>query len=60
MKNNNILLGSMPFLINLKDFSSHSYEVKGQRAMDNNAKGGLTQFQELLTVIPCAPKDFKR
>ena len=27
--------------------------------MDDTAKGGLTQFWELLTVIPCAPKDFK-
>ena len=25
--------------------------------MDDTAKGGLTQFYELLTVIPCAPKD---
>ena len=28
--------------------------------MDDTAKGGLTLFQELFTVIPCAPKDFKR
>ena len=28
--------------------------------MDNSVKGGLTQFWELLTVIPCASKDFKR
>ena len=27
--------------------------------MDGNAKGGLIQFWELLTVIPCTPKDFK-
>ena len=27
--------------------------------MDNTAKGGLTQFQELFAVIPCTPKDFK-
>ena len=27
--------------------------------MDDNAKGGLTQSWELLTVIPCALKDFK-
>ena len=24
------------------------------------SKGGLTQFWELFTVIPCATKDFKR
>ena len=29
-------------------------------AIDDTAKGGLAQFLELLTVIPCAPKDFKR
>ena len=29
-------------------------------AIDDTAKGGLTQFWELFTVIPCAPKDFKR
>ena len=28
-------------------------------ATDDNAKGGLTQYWERLTVIPCAPKDFK-
>ena len=28
--------------------------------MDDTAKGGLTQFLDLLTVIPCAPKYFKR
>ena len=28
--------------------------------MGFNAKGGLTQFWELLTVILCVPKDFKR
>ena len=28
--------------------------------MDDTAKGGLTQFCELLTVTLCAPKDFKR
>ena len=27
---------------------------------DNNAKRGLNQFWEFLTVIPCALKDFKR
>ena len=27
--------------------------------MDDTAKGGLTQFSELFTVIPWAPKDFK-
>ena len=27
--------------------------------MDINAKGGLTQFRELLTVIRCAPKHIK-
>ena len=26
--------------------------------MDDNAEGVLTQFWELLTMIPCAPKDF--
>ena len=30
------------------------------KTMDDTANGGLTQFQELLTVIPCALKDFKR
>ena len=29
-------------------------------SIDDNAKGGLTQFKELFTVIPCAPRDFKR
>ena len=28
-------------------------------AIDDTAKGGLTQFWELFTVIHCAPKDFK-
>ena len=28
--------------------------------MDDTAKGGLTLFQELFTVIPCVPKDFQR
>ena len=28
--------------------------------MDDTVKGGLTQFYELFTLIPCAPKDFKR
>ena len=28
--------------------------------MDDTGKGGLTLFQELFTVIPCAPKDLKR
>ena len=28
--------------------------------IDDSAKGGLTQFGELFTVIPCAHKDFKR
>ena len=28
--------------------------------MDDIAKVDLIQFWELLTVIPCAPKDFKR
>ena len=27
--------------------------------MDDTAEGGLTQFWELFTVIPCASKDFK-
>ena len=27
--------------------------------MDNTAKGCLTLFSELFTVIPCALKDFK-
>ena len=29
-------------------------------AIDDSAKGGLTQFWELITVIPCAPKYLKR
>ena len=29
-------------------------------AMDDTTKGGPTLFWELFTVIPCAPKDFKR
>ena len=32
----------------------------GNATMDDTAKGGLAQFYELLTVIPCARKDFKR
>ena len=28
--------------------------------MDDTAKGGLTQFKERFTVIPCASKDLKR
>ena len=31
-----------------------------REGIDDTAKGGLSQFQELFTVIPCAPKDFKR
>ena len=31
-----------------------------KQLIDDNPKGGLTQFWELLIVIPCAPKDFKR
>ena len=31
-----------------------------QLTMDDIAKGGMTQFQELFTVIPCEPEDFKR
>ena len=27
--------------------------------MDDNAKGGLTQFWDFLTMIPCALKHFK-
>ena len=30
-----------------------------QSAIDDTAKGGLTIFWELFTVIPCTPKDFK-
>ena len=26
------------------------------RSIDDSAKGGLTQFWELFTMIPCAPK----
>ena len=29
------------------------------RMTDDSAKGGLTQFWELFTVIPCGPKMFK-
>ena len=32
----------------------------GEGTIDNTAKGGMTLFWELFTVIPCAPKDFKR
>ena len=28
--------------------------------IDNSAKGHLTQFREFFTVIPCAPRHFKR
>ena len=28
-------------------------------SIDNTAKGGLTIFWELFTVIPCAPKHLK-
>ena len=31
-----------------------------QNSMDDNAKGSLSQFRELFTVIPCAPNYFKR
>ena len=31
-----------------------------EKKMDDSAKGGLPQFWEIFTVIPCAPKDFKR
>ena len=34
-------------------------KFKFSTATDDSAKGGLTYFEEL-TVIPCAPKDFKR
>ena len=30
------------------------------RVIDDTVKWGLTQFKELFTVIPCAPKDFER
>ena len=30
------------------------------RPMDDTAKRGSTQFQDVLTLIPCAPKDFER
>ena len=30
------------------------------RKIDDSAKGGLTQFWELFTMIPCAPKYLKR
>ena len=42
------------------DLLSFRLSFKSQRAVDDTAKGGLTQFWELFTVIPCAPKDFKR
>ena len=29
-------------------------------SIDDTAKGGLTKFQQLFTVTPCATKDFKR
>ena len=35
---------------------AESLSVKG----DGFAKGGLTQFWELFTMIPCAPKYLKR
>ena len=28
--------------------------------IDDSAKGGMTQFWELFTMIPCAPKYLKR
>ena len=31
-----------------------------QHIIDNSAKGGLTQFWELFTMIPCAPKYLER
>ena len=33
---------------------------KTLQLIDNSDKGGLTQFRELFTVIPCERKDFKR
>ena len=39
----------------------HKYDHENcMHEMDDNAKGGLTQFWDLLTVTLCAPKDFKR
>ena len=33
---------------------------KQHKRMDHTAKGGLTIFWELFTVIPCSPKHLKR
>ena len=38
-------------------FSNHTCPFL---AIDDTAKGGLTTFWELFTVIPCVPKDIKR
>ena len=35
-------------------------QVSAQDTIDDSTKGGLTQFGELFTMIPCAPKDFKK
>ena len=36
------------------------FRPRKSTAMDNTSKGGLPRFWELFTVIPSAPKDFKR
>ena len=40
--------------------SIHTKSSDFRTTTDDSAKGGLTQFRELFTVIPCARKDFKR
>ena len=51
--------GKTHFTINkvcAKIFKGMNIEVK----IDDSAKGGLTQFCELFTMIPCVPKYLKR
>ena len=45
-------------------FTSHLHRIYSvmmvySSTMEDTDKGGLTQFLELFTVIPCAPKDLK-
>ena len=35
---------------------SHWFNAASEAAIDDSAKGGLTQFWELFTMIPCAQK----
>ena len=41
-------------------FSFYQIRSYNNKAIDGSAKGGLTQFWELFTMIPCTPKYLKR